>query len=340
MQEPRGPGWQRLRFVVEAQGGEIAPRGIAARELDPARREHETEEKPAQQEEGDRGRREAASESPATRRHEEDREKAHLEQQVVPLELQEHLAGNRERKIEKPGRGRARGGREADDEEDRRENSGAAEQMQERVARREPAEGRQKPVTLRSRLRAHPVEKLTDRENPARADEPVHLHPERDERREVAKPERAQEECGGAEVRGLLDGMAPEESRQRGRGGPVARHRAIGEFRARGEARDPSVDRAQHALPRHLLERAQDGRRAFEHAAVRHHELERAGEGLFLNLREPVRDFLRRCVVHARTGPHLPARNPLAAEAAIAVEDRQRALGRISDARGCHDPRL
>ncbi len=212
--------------------------------------------------------------------------------------------------------------------------------MQERVARREPAEGRQKPVALRSRLRAHPVEELSDRKNAARAHEPVHLEPERDERREVAQTERAQEERGGAEVRGLLDGTAPEESRQRGCGGPVARHRAIGEFRARGEARDPSVDRAQHALPRHLLERAQDGRRAREHAAVRQHELERARERLLRDLRKALRHFLRRRVVHARAGPRLPARNPLAAKAAIAVEDRQRPRRGIGDARRCHAPRL
>ena len=59
---------------------------------------------------------------------------------------------------------------------------------------------------------AHPVEKLADRKDAARADEPVHLDPERDERREVAE---AEKRAGRARVAAKYVGFATDGPHRR-----------------------------------------------------------------------------------------------------------------------------
>ena len=158
----------------------------------------------------------------------------------------------------------------------------------------------------------------------------VHLHPERDEGREVAEAERAQEERAGAEVRGLLD-RTPHKSRVRQSpraGGPRPPVRGLraepkpGPERARKRAPSPG---ALSSVARDRRRAPSTGRRAVR-AGTRGRRPRR-------DLRKALRDLLRRRVVHARPRPRSPARDPLPAESAIAVENRQGPLGGIGDAR-------
>ena len=57
LEVPGRPGRQRLRFVMEVKGGQVAPGPIAAEQLDAARGKHETKQQPANQPKHRRGRR-------------------------------------------------------------------------------------------------------------------------------------------------------------------------------------------------------------------------------------------------------------------------------------------
>src|SRR5258706_5182716 len=103
MDETRWPGRQRLRLVVETEGGEIAPVGIAARKLDRSRTEHEAEEEPLHEKQRRCRRPPGAQARAPGERSEEDGQEYRVEQQDVPLEFEEGLTGHGKREVEEPG---------------------------------------------------------------------------------------------------------------------------------------------------------------------------------------------------------------------------------------------
>jgi hypothetical protein len=201
---PARPRREGLRPVVVLEGGQVPPDRIAARELDPAREEHEAEEEQAQQEEDHRRRRPGAGRSEeAGRRGPQDREEAGLEEQRVPLELEEGRADRHEREIEAPEEDESRQRQDARDEGRSGDHPRRAHGAQDGVARAEPPEdGRDLEERLPAELALRPLEEAGDRREPARAEQPLDLPAERPEREQVDQPDGAEEQTAGGEVRG------------------------------------------------------------------------------------------------------------------------------------------
>ncbi len=331
-EEPRRPGRKALGLEVVSQGGQIAPGRVAARELHDARRQHESEEEPHEEEARERGGGQAAPDAPAPRRGEEDRQEARLEQEQVPLELQEELSGHRHREVEEPRQKRGGRGHEPRDEQKRREDAPGAESVERRVPGAEPAERGDQPVALGSSLGSDPVEEGSDRKDPAFADQAVGLDPERDERREVTETEEPQEERVRREERGPQDRSAPEHARRGRGGGTMLRDDPVRELRRRRRARDPAVDPLPGAAAARQGQQARHGLGAREHAPVGKEKLHRLGERLRRNLGEARALLLRGRVIDRRSGALPPARDPRLAESARAVVEHERALGGIRDA--------
>ena len=83
---PADPRGERLRLEVEMEGGEIAPGPVSAREFDRARGEHQTEEQPPEEKDGElRGRGCARARSPpeAAGVGQEDGEESRFDEQRV-----------------------------------------------------------------------------------------------------------------------------------------------------------------------------------------------------------------------------------------------------------------
>ena len=318
---------------MNAEGGEAAPGGVAASELDRARREHEAKEQPDEEKSREPGRGEAGTDPPPGGRRQEDREEPGLGEKKVPLELEERLAGDGEGEIEQPRRGGAPGGHEAGEEQERRAGSGRALQVEGGVARRDPGQRRQEPVTIAARVCADPVQQRRDRQDTVRANEPVDLDPQRYECGEIAEAEQAQKERGRGGVRRLQYGGPPEQARDRRRGGPVIRDEAVRQLGQRSGAGDAAIESEPGPASGLVPGQRGDGFRSAEHLAVGKDELECASEALFRNLRKSFGDLLRGRIVHFRTRPRFPARDPEPAETAISVENRERTLRRLRNAR-------
>ncbi len=332
MRKPGRPGWEGLSLVVESQGREAAPGRVAARELDVAGREGEAKEKPQDEQAHHRRRPGLRARQAPIGRREEDREQSRLEKQRVPLELVEDLPGDREGQVENPAGQEARGRRKPQHRQQRGSRAGSAQQAERAVARAEPAEGGQQIEAHPARLPPHGVEKLGHRKDPARSDEALNLDPERDERDQVAKPDRSQEEIVRDPVFGLLDARAPEDA-GRGRSAlTVAGDEAVGKLRDSGEAGQDLVGLEQPPPSRCFAEGPEDRPRSFHDLAGRQYELNRARKGLPRNLGETPCDLLGRRVIHGRTRFRLPPRDPAPAEAAVAVEDQEGPERRRGDA--------
>src|SRR5262249_2898998 len=142
------------------------------------------------------------AETPSLHRREPQRQEPGFQKEKVPLELQELLAGDRKRKVERPADEQGRDRDQADEDQHRGDRSSRAEKMEEAVPRVEPQERRHEGPPRSRKLRARALEEVADRKDSARTDEPVHLEPQRDERHEKAEAEQAEEERVRERVRG------------------------------------------------------------------------------------------------------------------------------------------
>src|SRR4029453_1955386 len=141
----------------------------------------------------------------------EDGEESGFEQQDIPLKAEERLPHDAERKIGCEKQDEAENGRDAGNEEQGENRTGAAEKMQERVARIEPEEGREGEVTLPAELRVRRRQQLRHRRQTPGADQSVHLYPEREKRDQIDQAEEAQKPATGLEIGGAPDIFAPEQ---------------------------------------------------------------------------------------------------------------------------------
>src|SRR6185436_5003962 len=298
-----------------------------------ARREHQAKEQPDEEKSREPGRGEAGTEPPPGGRRQEDREEPGLGEKKVPLELEERLAGDGEREIQQPRRGGAPGGHEAGEEQERRAGSGRALQVEGGIARRDPGQRRKEPVTIGARVCANPVQQWRDRQDTVRANEPVDLDPERDEGGEIAEAEQAQEERGRGGVRRLQYGAAPEQARDRRRGGPVVCDEAVRQLGQRSGAGDAAIESEPGPVSGLLPGQRRNGFGSAENFPVGKDELECASEALLRNLRKSFGDLLRGRIVHFRTCPSFPTRDPEPTKTAISVENRERTLRRVRNAR-------
>src|SRR5262249_33933447 len=92
--------WQRLGFVMEREGNQVVPTGIATQQLHGARGEHQPEQQPTQQPENNSRRGRFAREVwPQSQWREKDGQEACFEQQVVPLVTEEDCADRRQREV-------------------------------------------------------------------------------------------------------------------------------------------------------------------------------------------------------------------------------------------------
>ncbi len=90
---PGDPGRQRLGLVVVTEGGQIAPREVAAEQFDTARSEHQPKQEPAQQPQtGLRNGRAKFAGRPQSGWREENCQQAGLQKQDVPLIAEEDPA--------------------------------------------------------------------------------------------------------------------------------------------------------------------------------------------------------------------------------------------------------
>ena len=125
---------------MEGQRRQVTPGRVTAEQFDAAGLEHQFEQQPPQQPEHQpRGRRGAGWSGPQLQRGQEDRQEAGFQQQDVPLETEKLVTDRRQRKVDQPQQEQARGGRNANHEQDGQRRPGGALKPQEAVARLEPA---------------------------------------------------------------------------------------------------------------------------------------------------------------------------------------------------------
>ena len=146
------------------------------------------------------------------------------------MEAEKGLAGDRERQIKDEKADQRNSWRDSENQKNGENNSTAAKEMEQRVAGIEPAKGREEPVSMRAELIVSGGQNLFDRPDAIRADETVHLHPERDERDQINKTERSKKPSLRPEVCRWPDIVAPEESRYRRTESPMARNDSVEEF--------------------------------------------------------------------------------------------------------------
>ena len=203
--------------IVEAQRGEVPPGRIAARELDAAREEHQAEQQPAQQPEHDRRRRARAGSRRAARRAAPRRSRGSRSRAAGRPTGTRGTAARR-----RPARGRAsqrdqqrwpaaRGRRRAAAPRSRPAtqapcSAASLAPSQNSVGTRQTASA---PSAARARARNG-----VRREEAVVPEQAVDLPAQREERRQVHEPERAQEEAAGPRV-AQRPGAAPEKRAHR-----------------------------------------------------------------------------------------------------------------------------
>src|SRR6266496_3044677 len=112
-----------------------APGIVAAGDLHNARHHHQLEKKQLlQKERGARDWRFPSAFWPKLPRREEDRQEAGFQQQNIPLKAEERLPGDRERQVKNEQRDKRNEGNDSGDEEQRQNNTAAAEEMEKGVA--------------------------------------------------------------------------------------------------------------------------------------------------------------------------------------------------------------
>ena len=265
----RPPGerrWNRLRFVVERQRGEIAPCRIAAGELDAARSGHQPKEQPQHQPDAESRRIERAAQPIAPRdRRDEDGEESCLEQQRVPLERQEWSCDGREPQVQGPEHWKQRNRRDTQEQERRQNRSGQARATK-------PSVGD------------------TCRHDAGVADQTENLRCERPERGQVREGQQAEKPPAGERVCRRPGIASPHHRRHARRDVAVLRNRSIDQLGHGARDWDSLVemDRQPRAYRR---EETKHRFRGLGDAAVRFDELNGAGTAVLWNLRKPLRDI-------------------------------------------------
>ena len=101
---------------------------------------------------------------------EKDGQKSRLQQQDVPLETKERLPRDGKRKVENKEQRETKDGRDLDDEERGQNGTRAAEKMQERVRRTQPAQRREHEIRFLPELIARRAQELGQRQDTVGAD--------------------------------------------------------------------------------------------------------------------------------------------------------------------------
>src|SRR5271157_4121701 len=112
---PGQRGRQRLGLKIVGERGEVSPCGVAAQQLDRARKKHEAEQRPAQQ--------------PYARLRgyaQKKRKEARFEQKQVPLKAHKLLTGVKERKIKRIEKKQTQTRQDVENKEQRQRRSGPA----------------------------------------------------------------------------------------------------------------------------------------------------------------------------------------------------------------------
>ena len=208
---PRGPRRQALGLIVVLERGQVPPGGVAAAELGQRRSDHEAEQQPAQRRQRQaRGRRVAPRARACAPGRQEDGEEAGFEQQPVPLEPEEVLADDVEREVERPAGDERSGRRHAGRHQRRGEHARAAQRVERAVAGAEPGHRRQVPEADRPVVLRHGREGIARRQDAALPDQAQDLRPQRDERDQIDRPQRAHEDPRGEALARRDQVRAPE----------------------------------------------------------------------------------------------------------------------------------
>ena len=184
-----------LRFVVVEQAGEIGPARVAA-QLDQAGPQHQAKDQPAQQPDHGARRRAAGEGSRIEQRAQKDREKARLEQLILPAEAEPGLPDVHEGEIQHPEERQQRRVREARQhhEGSRQTEVGGRQQRGVRGAEQEERRLRSERGGLAAEVCDQSLEMERHREQPFRAEQRQHLVDQREEGEEVDETESAQED--------------------------------------------------------------------------------------------------------------------------------------------------
>src|SRR4051794_15134924 len=130
----------------------------------------------------------------------EDGSKASLQQENIPLEAHEILAGVNEREVACPKDDERYHWDQSENQEHRGSGPDSAECMEESTVRVNPRKRRNVPkcrlVPALSKALLGPREKISGREYPLFADQPIDLGPQRHERNQVDNSQRTQKNCG------------------------------------------------------------------------------------------------------------------------------------------------
>ncbi len=155
-------------MVVERR--EVPPIGIAADQLDDARHEHEAKQQPAGEPDAG-GPVEAHDECDDSR----------LQEECVPLEVHEGLAGMEQREIERIDENEAEARQQIESQQEREDCAAPADSLNGEIAVVQPEHHRREDETLRPETCGKRIGEFMQRQDAAAADESLRLHGEGDE---------------------------------------------------------------------------------------------------------------------------------------------------------------
>ena len=297
-----------------AERRKVAPIGVAADQLDDARHEHETEQKPAREPDAD-GR---------TETHHE-RDNRRLQQERIPLEGHESLPGIEQREIKRIDQHKAEAREEIESQHEREAGPGPTYGPDGEIAVVQPEHHRREDKALRPETGGQRLDEFGEREDAAAADEPLRLHGEGYEGAEGDEPEQAKEQERDELVARRLVASAPQEKAQAEEGRAVPGDKGVSEFGDGRETGQVPIESEPESLAGRMAERQETGLGGAGAPAIGLDELHRALEFGFRNRRILREHLLIGPVVDAVAGQPLPIARPIEAEAAIAVIEESRA---------------
>src|SRR4029077_6499392 len=193
MRVPRTDVRQRLGFEVIVQGREVAPRWIAAGQLEVPGQESQSEQQPVKQQ----------HDQPRRGVNQEDRQEAAFQQQRVPLKAHEYLSRVNQRQIQHEQRDQRRPRPDPTERQQQRaDRTGAGGALQRCAAAVQPEQRRQSKQRAIAEFGEGAVQQALKRQDAVRARQTFDLYRERHEGRGVHQRQTFDEQPGNQFVIG------------------------------------------------------------------------------------------------------------------------------------------
>ncbi len=324
MRIPRSPWRNGLRPVVIFHRRQRPPRDVPADPLHHGGVKHHPKQQPAVQKNQPETRR--TPRLHPNRRCKKDREKSRFKQKRVPLQRKKSLPHVHQRQIRQPQADKTKQRRNPDGGADAHRDPDGDHPMNRAIRGIKPEQcGIQNKRSCPRHVRRQ-MQQIRRRKNPRRPNEPINLPAQREKRAKVNDRQQAEVNRADTDVIGR-SWIAAEAEMAVEFVDPIAmsRNKRVNSFAHRPKERNVQISKQKKWISPGEGKRAKDRVRRCRVHAIRLKQMHRFLERFSRHLRISRRSGLQRLILNRVPGEILPARNPPAAERAVAVIDKRRA---------------